>query len=323
MSRLHSLLDNRVIQNIVFWVILFFILMATIQADDRVMVSIYSILLLSPAAYINNLFILPYLRNNLPVFLSLFLLNTAIFTVISVWIISKFSGNEIELYMFVNFFGILVLALAFATAIKLAKDSFTRRQQDKEAELKLLKAQLNPHFLFNTLNNLYGLSVVKSEKLPGLMLKLSDLLRYSLYETKDTMVSLQKEITYLENYIALEKIRLEDQTNIKFEKSGDLNSKSIAPMLLIVFVENAFKHLGDLKNGKSHVKVKLKIDSGKLNFECENTFDKNYTNTQEKKDGGIGLKNVRKRLELLYSKNYELTETHNDTSYKVMLKLNI
>jgi len=321
MSRLHSLLDNRVIQNIVFWVILFFILMATIQADDRVMVSIYSILLLSPAAYINNLFILPYLRNNLPVFLSLFLLNTAIFTVISVWIISKFSGNEIELYMFVNFFGILVLALAFATAIKLAKDSFTRRQQDKEAELKLLKAQLNPHFLFNTLNNLYGLSVVKSEKLPGLMLKLSDLLRYSLYETKDTEVSLQKEITYLENYIALEKIRLEDQTDIEFEKSGDLNSKSIAPMLLIVFVENAFKHLGDLKNGKSYVKVKLKIDKDKLIFECENTFDKNYTNPPEKPNGGIGLKNVRKRLELLYSKNYQLIESHNNTSYNVILKL--
>lgn len=322
MSKFHSYLGNRVVQNIVFWLILFLVLMATIQADDRIVVSIYIILLLSPAAYINNLVLLPFLKKNLPVFLILFFLNTAIFTVISVWIISTFSGNEIKPYMFINFFGILILAMAFASAIKLAKDSFARRQQDKEAELKLLKAQLNPHFLFNTLNNLYGLSVVKSEKLPALMLKLSDLLRYSLYETKDTLVALQKEITYLENYIALEKIRLEDQTDILFEKTGNLSSKTIAPMLLIVFIENAFKHLGNLKNDQSHVKIKLNIEDTSLKFECQNTYDKNYTNSLEKKSGGIGLKNVRKRLELLYPKNHQLIVANDNLFYNVVLKLN-
>ena len=109
-----------------------------------------------------------------------------------------------EFRMLSNVFGGILLTLIFGTAIKLAKDSFVRRQQEKEAELKLLKAQLNPHFLFNTLNNLYGLSVIKSDKLPDLMLKLSDLLRYSLYETSTVFVPLVKEITYLENLKNLE-----------------------------------------------------------------------------------------------------------------------
>jgi LytS/YehU family sensor histidine kinase len=209
-------------------------------------------------------------------------------------------------------------------AIKIARDSFIRRQQEKEAELKLLKSQLNPHFLFNTLNNLYGLSVMKSDKLPSLMLKLSDLLRYSLYETKETYVPLEKEIKYLENYMSLEKIRLEDKTEIRFDKTGNFSDKKIAPMLLIVFVENAFKYLEVSKDKLSKVKVNLKTEENKLIFNCENTFDETEIIKQNLEAGksGIGLQNAKKRLDLIYPNKHQLTIKKENENYVVQLILN-
>ena len=156
MSKLDYWIDNKIVQNGFIWFFLFLILLTTIQADNRVSSSIFIILLLAPAVYINNVFILPFLRKKLLLFIGLFILNTLIFTIISVYIIKTVAYLDLEFWMFANFFGILFLAMIFASAIKIARDSFTRRQQEKEAELKLLKAQLNPHFLFNTLNNLYG-----------------------------------------------------------------------------------------------------------------------------------------------------------------------
>ncbi|MEP0266314.1 sensor histidine kinase [Dokdonia sp.] len=325
MSKLDHWIDNKIVQNAFVWFLLFLILLTTIQAESRIATSCFIILLLAPAVYINNLLILPFLRKKLLVFLSLFLLNLLVFTTISVSIIRTVLDQEFEVMMFVNFFGILVLALVFASAIKIARDSFTRRQHEQEAELKLLKEQLNPHFLFNTLNNLYGLSVVKSDKLPDLMLKLSDLLRYSLYETKETYVPLEKEITYLENYISLEKIRLEDSTNIRFEKSGNLSSKKIAPMLFIVFVENAFKYLGVIETKKSKVTVSIKEENNTLTFTCDNTVDAHDINDEnlEKDKSGIGLQNAKKRLALMYPEKHTLTIKENKGTFSVVLKLDL
>ncbi len=324
MSKLDSWVDNKIVQNCFIWFVLLLIIMATVQADSRLTTSFFIILLLAPAVYINNLFILPYLRKKLPVFIALFILNTAIFTLISVFIIKNALDQPLEINMFINFFGILFLALAFGSAIKIARDSFTRRQHEKEAELKLLKAQLNPHFLFNTLNNLYGLSVVKSDKLPNLMLKLSDLLRYSLYETKETFVPLEKEISYLENYMDLEKIRLDDQTEIIFKNKITDATMAIAPMLLIVFVENAFKHLYLSDDNKSCVYVSLENINRQLVFKCSNTFNKSVAHDNhhlEKGSSGIGLLNVKKRLALLYPEKYDLRIDCNTKEYKVTLVL--
>lgn len=324
MSKLDSLIDNKIVQNCFIWFILLLILTVTIQSDNRLLTSFYILLLLAPSVYISNLFILPYLRKNLPVFIGLFILNTVIFTFICVFIIKTVLDQSLDLNMFVNFFGILFLALVFGAAIKIARDSFTRRQQEKEAELKLLKAQLNPHFLFNTLNNLYGLSVVKSDKLPNLMLKLSDLLRYSLYETKEMFVPLEKEIGYLENYMDLEKIRLDNQTEIMFQNNVSDTTKKIAPMLLIVFVENAFKHL-HLDDEKSQVFVSIENDDNSLKFICRNTFDSSvskYGNIESGKSG-IGLPNVKKRLALMYPDKHQLTINKNDNSYSIQLILDL
>lgn len=323
MSRLDNLIDNKLVQNLFVWIFILLIFTIIIQAEDRLVTSLIFIGFIMPLIYINNLKILPYFftkQIKLGSFLSL--LNISFFTFLGVYFLSDFFRN-FQPRMVSNVFGGVVLTLVFGSAIKLAKDSFIRRQQAKEAELKLLKAQLNPHFLFNTLNNLYGLSVIKSDKLPNLMLKLSDLLRYSLYETAAVLVPLEKEITYLENYISLEKIRLEDKTDINFEVSGNFSDKEIAPMLCIVFVENAFKHLGVLENGKSKVSIKITEQNEMLYFSCENTIDgfDTHNHNLEKGKSGIGLQNAKKRLSLLYPDKHQLKIDKTETLYRVNLIL--
>ncbi|GGG12454.1 hypothetical protein GCM10011344_11400 [Dokdonia pacifica] len=326
MSKFDRLIDNKLIQNLFVWLFFYVILLITIQDGARALTSIYVILLLAPAVYINNLYILPFFRKKPSIFFLLFSANSIVFTAISVYLIVKnTTGETLQLGMFVNFLGIMILALLFASSLKIARDSFTRRQQEKDAELKLLKGQLNPHFLFNTLNNLYGLSVIKSDKLPELMLKLSDLLRYSLYETKDVYVPLEKEIQYLENYISLEKIRLEEKTDILFSKTGEISTQKIAPMLFIVFVENAFKHLETSTDIKENVSVSIRQENNKLYFKCQNTIGKMDVlhENLEKGKNGIGLQNVKKRLALMYPDQHTLTIEKKEGIYSVNLILEV
>ena len=323
MSKLDSWIDNKIVQNLFIWLLLFIILLATIQADNRWLAALFVVVLLAPPVYINNLYILPYLQKNLKKCIALFFVHLMIWNTILVYIMGIVNDQEFEWKMWLNFVGVMILALSFSSTIKLARDSFYRRQQEKDAELKLLKAQLNPHFLFNTLNNLYGLSVVKSEKLPGLMLTLSDLLRYSLYDTQETFVPLEKEIQYLENYISLEKIRLESSTKIQFDKSGDVFSKQVAPMLLIVFVENAFKHLDASTNAESNVHITLSVSETEMKFTCSNTYSDNLANKENLETGksGIGLQNAKKRLDLIYADKHQLEITTNKEVFDVQLTL--
>jgi len=324
MSKLDAWIDNKIVQNLFIWICFFLILLVSIQADNRFLAATYIILLLSPAVYINNLFILPFFNKSWLRFIMLFLINAAVFTGINIFFIHLFNDQEIKAAQFLNLFGIMILALTFSSAIKISRDSFIRRQVEKNAELKLLKAQLNPHFLFNTLNNLYGMSVMKSDRLPDLMLKLSDLLRYSLYDTKETYVSLEKEIQYLENYISLEKIRLEDQTEITFTKKGAISEKKIAPMLLIVFVENAFKHLTSAAGLKSKVLVEIQGVNNKLEFSCINSMDEKGKEVRmESGKSGIGLKNAKKRLSLLYPEKHQLTIGKTENEHRVSLNIKL
>ncbi|EDP72346.1 signaling protein without kinase domain [Flavobacteriales bacterium ALC-1] len=325
MSKLDRLIDNKVVQNISVWIFIYLIGLVSIQSDNVVLSAFLGVIFLAVPVYIHNLKILPlFFSNRKWLGLVLFILNIAVFTCVGLYFLSD-ALDHFEWRMVYNMIGILILVLFVSSALKVASDSFTRRQQEKDAELKLLKAQLNPHFLFNTLNNLYGLSVVKSDKLPNLMLKLSDLLRYSLYDTKDKFVPLEKEITYLENYMSLENIRLEDKTNIEFTKNGTTTNKVIAPMLLIVFVENAFKHIGNNKDQESLVHVDLAIEAGVLKFKCTNSFDplsKKVTN-MEKGKSGIGLQNAKKRLSLIYPEQHELRIQEQDAIFNVDLTLQL
>ncbi|MBW1296468.1 GHKL domain-containing protein [Aquimarina litoralis] len=326
MTRLDAWIDNKIIQNIIIWLFLMIIFIMVIQAENRFLVSIVLIGFIMPPIYINNLKILPlFFKNKFSLGLTLFAINILVFTVVGTCFLSDFFAN-FQWKMLLNVFGGVLLIILFGTALKLARDSFYRRQEEKEAELKLLKAQLNPHFLFNTLNNLYGLSVIKSEKLPDLMLQLSELLRYSLYETKETFVPLEKEIQYLKNYISLEQIRLEDKADIQLHVNGyDPVDKVIAPMLFIVFVENAFKHLGVLETTKSIVAVTIEIGEKAIIFRCMNTIDTSIPseNNLEKGKSGIGLQNAKKRLDLMYPDKHQLEIMQENNSYNVVLNLDL
>ncbi|WP_400074873.1 sensor histidine kinase [Winogradskyella sp. R77965] len=321
MSKLDRLIDNKVLQNISVWIFIYLIGLVSIQSDNVLLDAFLGVIFLAVPVYIHNLKILPlFFSKHKWLALFLFVLNIALFTCIGLYFLSD-ALNHFEWRMVYNMVGILILVLFVGSALKVAGDSFTRRQQEKDAELKLLKAQLNPHFLFNTLNNLYGLSVVKSDKLPNLMLKLSDLLRYSLYDTKDKFVPLEEEIKYLENYISLEKIRLE-KTTINFKIKGNITNKQIAPMLLIVFVENAFKHLST-ENGK--VDINIFPEENKLHFSCKNTIDLEnpIEESLEKGRSGIGLVNAKKRLALIYPEQHDLKITNHKDNFHVDLILDL
>ncbi len=210
-----------------------------------------------------------------------------------------------------------------ATIYKIALDGLILDKNRKENELRHLKAQLNPHFLFNTLNNLYGLSVAESKKLPGLMLRLSELLRYSLYDTNQSYVTLKKELDYITNYVELEKIRLSDKTDIKMDVSGSLIDQCIAPLLLIIFIENGFKHFSHAKGQQSYVHILFNLTDKLLQLEVKNSIDPDYTAVVRESDGGLGLDNVKQRLDLIYPAKYSLDITWENDCFEVKLEIEL
>lgn len=196
-------------------------------------------------------------------------------------------------------------------------------KQKLEAELKTLKGQLNPHFLFNSLNNIYSLALIKSDLVPELILKLSDLMRHIIYESKENFISLDKEIDFVDNFVALQKIRTPDHINIKYEITGKIPSAKIAPLLFEPFIDNAFKH-GIPSVGKSDF-IHILFDfnrEGFLLFRIENNFED--SGTWNRKDSGIGINNVKQRLKYLYKKNeYKLTVLKENHVFSVSLQLKL
>ena len=193
-----------------------------------------------------------------------------------------------------------------------------------QTELHLLQEQLSPHFLFNTLNNLYGISLSQHEKIPALLLKLSELLRYSVYDAKEPYVLLKDEVAYLNNYIEFEKIRIGDKLNLTLEIEDVTASKvRIAPMLLIVFLENAFKHSKNTIESKIHIYIGLKVWGSSILFSVKNSYNTSARKSESfQGSSGLGLVNVNKRLELLYPNGYDLKIEDETDFYTVMLRVN-
>ena len=202
------------------------------------------------------------------------------------------------------------------------QEAHTAMTQSK-SELQLLQSQLSPHFLFNTLNNLYGLSLTQDPKVPKLLLKLSELLRYSVYDTKELYVPLKQEIDYILNYLEFEKIRLDERLTLKSNLNTIEDEKwQIAPMMLIVFVENAFKHAKNAKGGKIVIEMNLALTPKKLHFLIRNSRDQSSAVEQSReKRAGFGLDSIKKRLELLYKHQHDLRIASSDDSFEVNLIL--
>lgn len=216
----------------------------------------------------------------------------------------------------INLFMFSIVAVIILWIFEHWKSLQTLKEEKVKAELRLLKTQVNPHFLFNTLNNLYGLTVEKSDDAPKLVLKLSDLLRYTIYHGEKEVVLLEQEIHYLENYIELQKIRYHKNVDIKFDCKFD-NTIKIAPLLFIILVENAFKHGVELLTEDAYVYIHLETIKNSIKFEVENNFK--LCNPQIKK--GIGLENLTNRLQLMYSNKYNLDIEKKNNVYNVKLEI--
>jgi len=191
-----------------------------------------------------------------------------------------------------------------------------------QTELALLKSQVNPHFFFNTLNNLYALSLDKSEQVPEVILKIADLMRYVLESSQNKQVELTREIDFIQNYLALERLRLSTNSDVKFNIAGKTDGKMIAPMLLIPFIENSFKHGVSASTSNNYVHIDLKIEGDDLCFSVENNKRDN-DRANEHASAKSGLKNVTRRLELLYPKRHQLDIEENNQSYQVNLKIKL
>lgn len=258
-------------------------------------------------------------------FLFIYPLRSALKVTDALW---KFNTNLHSAYFFAT-----LLYVGITSFLKFVKDWISLQdlnlklarieQQKLEAELKTLKGQLNPHFLFNSLNNIYSLSLIKSEKVPDLILKLSDLMRHIIYESRENFIALEKEIEFVDNFISLQKIRTSSNKRIDYKITGEIPSAKIAPLLFEPFIDNAFKHGLPGSEKDDFISIKLNFNKPtQLEFLIENNYIKGEH--LNKKNSGIGIENVKKRLKLLYKPDeYRLKIKKENQTYSVELWLKL
>jgi LytS/YehU family sensor histidine kinase len=212
---------------------------------------------------------------------------------------------------------IQVLFVLFLSLIIKINNQWKQTQKEKlSAELSYLKAQINPHFLFNTLNTIYSLSIQQSPETPKAVIELSEMMRYVTTEAHQDFVSLEKEIKYLDNYIALQKLRLESTVELLYTVKGETAGKKISPLLLMPFIENAFKH-GVNPEEESMIRIDIEMTENQLHLFV---FNQKVTRTIEpREESGIGILNAKNRLELMYPGQYDLQIKDASKDYSVSL----
>lgn len=226
--------------------------------------------------------------------------------------IDEFYFSALQLLFFGTLFYLMVSWL-----FQKWREYQTLKNDKAKAELMNLRSQISPHFFFNTLNNLYGLIKKDSEKAREFVLQLSDLMRYSIYSTDNGKVGILEEVEYLKNYIDLHSMRYFKTVEVEFEKQIEAEQFEVHPLLLIILVENAFKHGVEKLTDNAFVKIKLLVDHNKLIFSIKNNFD-----PQKKQDNtGIGLQNLSQRLELLYPNKHQLTILEEGSTFNAYLEL--
>lgn len=230
--------------------------------------------------------------------------------------------------LFPGSIAIFLLVFIFSTGIKVINQWRHSEQRSKQveneklnAELSFLKAQINPHFLFNTLNNIYALAAVNSERTANAVMKLSNIMRYVLTEAKNDWVPLEKEIQFISHYIELQKMRTTDKTCIDFNITGDAAGRQVSPFLFLPFIENAFKY-GISTRELSPISILLEINGNQLHFRIKNNKHNNST-VKMAQNTGIGIQNSRRRLDLLYQNRHKLDITDEATTYTVNLNIQL
>jgi len=332
-------------QHALFVLLSFFILLNIFKISspparvDYVYTALFLVTIL-PVVYLHLYWLLPKLsrKNLLVIYVFPLLLVTAFFIWFNIQLFDNWSAKLFPGFFFISYYKWWEIALFFlvfigvTTLLKLSKSWFIvnrlQRQlletdkQRVQSELKALKAQVNPHFFFNTLNSVYSMSLDKDERLPGTVLQLSELMRYFLYESREDLVPLSKEIRVLKDYIALQKIRSDEKLEITTEMEDPSDGQKIAPLLLITFVENAFKHGAKGSTGNAFIKIKLTTAQNTVNFRVENNIG--VVDRAANDDyGGLGLDNVKRRLDLIYPQRHKLLIENSDQIFLVHLQLQL
>ena len=297
---------------------------------------IVTLLLLAVSVYINILILIPlfFQKRRFLLFSILEIANIFLFIFLNYFVSLAFEGKHPDFVneMVAEFILVLVF-LIITTLIKFTRDSIALQdatlkikeieRENTVSELRALKAQINPHFFFNTLNSIYSFSLDKSEKTPELILKLSELMRYILYETTDDYIAMDKQLEFLQNYIYLEQLRNEESIKIKMEVIGESTRIMVAPLLFVPFIENAFKHVGKERNNSSFIMISFDLTrSERIIFSVKNNKYRLSEPVNRTKEG-IGLANVRKRLNLLYPSNHNLVISDSGDTFEVRLTLQL
>jgi two-component system LytT family sensor kinase len=282
-------------------------------------------------AYFNNDYLIPRLllaRNYLLYILSLGLAIVSVCFPLSIVVHIVVENEELQTLIWSDsFFLFLIINVIFTVittmVLKLVKQWYSDQkttkdlqQEQLQTELKFLKSQINPHFLFNSLNNLYALTLSKSDSAPEVVLRLSNILRYILYESNEGYVSVRKEMEHVKDYVAVEKLRLGMGVSIDIDIDDAIQDDPVEPMLFLTLVENAFKHSEDILPEKRFIRIHAKsLDTG-FRFLIENTFS---PSKRDSETGGIGLENIKKRLNLIYPNQHDIKSSTADGVYRVDL----
>lgn len=341
-DRLYNLLTLRPVYHALFWLTLFGLMvwLGYRQSRDLWFVlgnELISLFFFAVLVYFNLFYLIPnYLARNVALYLGLVIAASVVVTPIKVLVLYlKFSGtpqmqnNLVEVQESLYLGSLLVVLLSTVLRVltdwwRYQREKQTLQTQTIQSELRFLKSQINPHFLFNTLNNLYALTLKKSDKAPEIVLKLSEIMRYMLYECNEKQVLLSKEIQYIHNYLDLERLRQPKGADIQFTTEGFISDQMIAPLLFVPFLENSFKHgLNHHVQGGGYVHLHLRVHGDDLEFVAENSKAEKLPRQEHPRSGGIGLVNVRQRLHILYPEKHTLTVEDEPHRYKATLLLQL
>lgn len=293
------------------------------------------------ASYTNNYYLMPkyFATKRYAPYLFLLTLNILFFSLILgialYYAFTAFAPKAIEAlynthYIFGATIGSTSSTVALVMIIKMVKQKWQTEQVNQrlekdqlQTELKFLKSQLNPHFLFNALNSIYFLIKKDPEAAADSLAKFSEMLRYQLYDCNDNRIALQQEVNFLKNFIQLSQLR-KNRLQVKVDFDSSINGEQIAPLLLIPFVENAFKHVSAFKDQENWIEIKLQLQNQQLQLQVENSIENVLTTvTQQDSQGGIGLANVKRRLALTYPNAHHLNTQKDKHKFKVDLSIDL
>ena len=343
MTQLNKMIGKRWVQHLLFWALSFYLLLRFFAYDDipsladLAYTALFHLSLLV-AVYANLLLLIPRLLSPgryavYAIALSLLMVASASFNMLTFRYLSDwlFPGFYfISYYDYWDIFQFVLVYVVLTTLLKLSKAWFSLRETQREldqlqreqlnTEIEALRSQINPHFLFNNLHNLYSLSLDGDARTPDLILRLSQGMRYVLYESSEDRVPLQREVAFLEDMIELQRLRSEESVRITFEVKGDTENKQIAPLLFLPLVENAFKHGLKAETLQAYAHINLEVEENGLLFQIQNnTGERDEASPENYR--GIGLTNLRRRLELLYPGRHRLDIREGESDYRVSLKI--